>query len=1035
MSSKESMDLGGSSRRRGSAPKAGSVWESRMKIDEVKGGIKVFNATDEDSAQNTQNSSSTPNPNSAAIEENTEIVICKNVTPKQSPIGMSGKRKTWKSESSDGSPVKIASLRSDLNRNLEEHSKESGDGIKRSPISIKKSSLRKVKSDSVDDGKNEGNSEMGKMMVKAKAVVDEKIKNSDGDKKVVVVDDDEREKKPRSDEECGEVGVCEEIKATVTSNVARINGEDEPDFDKDKEIEVENKSVDVKQIAVNDHKPKRIVIEENKLIHANQKSVPISPIIKRHPPAVNHARLFHPTPTNINASNSDNFHGSPRTNSKLQSFVDLVMWRDASKSAFVFGIGTFAIISSSYTRGLNISFISVLSYLGLVYLAAIFLFRSLISRESVENDNANQDCVIGEEEAIWVIKLLLPYINEFLLKLRALFSGDPATTMKLAVLLFILARCGSSVTIWTMAKLGFIGVFTVPKICSTYSSQITAYGTFWIRRFKDAWASCSHKKAVGFALFAFVWNLSSVIARIWAVFMLFVAFKHYQQSLIREGWAQDETTNGQDSFCQGQSIGGPRLGRRTTIPNTGKQKKMNLAEDSPVHSSSSDDFAAVLDAELDSASDPPGDSEEVPEDEESSDDFDDEKIDFALDLERVKRQKVELYPDILNPQSSSSQGESSGSLPKEEICAHPGFFAGMCMKCGQPADDDSAVPLKYIDKNLRLANDEMARLRDKDVKDLLCHRRKLYLVLDLDHTLLNSARLSDIKEEEEYLSSQKDALPDALKTSLFRLDRMHMMTKLRPFVHTFLEEASSLFEMYIYTMGERPYALEMAKLLDPSDKYFHSRIIAQGDCTQKYQKGLDIVLGQESTVLILDDTEAVWKEHKDNLILMDRYHFFASSCKNFGFNYSSLSQLRTDESETEGALPTVLKILQQIHSLFFDKGRKDNLEDRDVRQVLKTVRKEVLKDCRVVFTRVFPTNFTAEHHPLWRMAEQLGATCLAEADPSVTHVVSLDSGTDKSRWAVKEKKFLVNPGWIEASNYLWKKQPEEKYPVTPAKSK
>lgn len=467
---------------------------------------------------------------------------------------------------------------------------------------------------------------------------------------------------------------------------------------------------------------------------------------------------------------------------------------------------------------------------------------------------------------------------------------------------------------------------------------------------------------------------------------------------------------------------------------------MSLAEDSPVHSSSSDDFAAVLDAELDIASDPSGDSEEVAEDEESSDDFDedpDEKSDYTLDLESVKRQKVELYPSTLNPQSSSSQGASSeiiGLLPKEQICTHPGFFAGMCMKCGQPADDDSAVPLKYIDKNLRLGTDEMTRLRDKDFKDLLFHRRKLYLVLDLDHTLLNSARLCDIKEEEAYLS-QRDALPDALKTSLFRLDRMHMMTKLRPFVHTFLEEACSLFEMYIYTMGERPYALEMAKLLDPGDKYFHSRIIAQNDCTQKYQKGLDIVLGQESAVLILDDTESVWKEHKDNLILMDRYHFFASSCKNFGFNCGSLSQRRTDESETEGALPTVLKILQQVHSLFFDKGRKDNLEDRDVRQVLKTVRKEVLKDCRIVFTRVIRTDSTAEHHPLWRMAEQLGATCLIDVDPSVTHVVSLDPGTDKSRWAVKEKKFLVHPGWIEASNYLWRKQPEENHPVTPAKSK
>lgn len=61
-------------------------------------------------------------------------------------------------------------------------------------------------------------------------------------------------------------------------------------------------------------------------------------------------------------------------------------------------------------------------------------------------------------------------------------------------------------------------------------------------------------------------------------------------------------------------------------------------------------------------------------------------------------------------------------------------------------------------------------------------------------------------------------------------------------------------------MGERPYAIQMAKLLDPGDVYFNSRIIAQGDCTQRHQKGLDVVLGQESAVIILDDTEPVFEQ-------------------------------------------------------------------------------------------------------------------------------------------------------------------------------
>ncbi|KAL2537159.1 RNA polymerase II C-terminal domain phosphatase-like 4 [Forsythia ovata] len=85
------------------------------------------------------------------------------------------------------------------------------------------------------------------------------------------------------------------------------------------------------------------------------------------------------------------------------------------------------------------------------------------------------------------------------------------------------------------------------------------------------------------------------------------------------------------------------------------------------------------------------------------------------------------------------------------------------------------------------------------------------------------------------------------------------MTKLRPFVNTFLKEGSKLFEMYIYTMGKRSYALEMAKLLDHKDIHFHSRVIAKEDCTQRHQKGLDVVLGKESAILILDDTESILK--------------------------------------------------------------------------------------------------------------------------------------------------------------------------------
>ncbi|PKI52327.1 hypothetical protein CRG98_027253 [Punica granatum] len=145
---------------------------------------------------------------------------------------------------------------------------------------------------------------------------------------------------------------------------------------------------------------------------------------------------------------------------------------------------------------------------------------------------------------------------------------------------------------------------------------------------------------------------------------------------------------------------------------------------------------------------------------------------------------------------------------------------------------------------------------------------------------------------------------------------------------------------------------------------------------------------------------------------MERYHFFASSCQQFGFSCKSLSELKSDESETDGALAAVLRVLKRAHSLFFDE-LGDSLPNRDVREVLKTVRKEILQGCKIVFSRVFPTSFPAE----------------IELDDSVTHVVATDPKTEKSRWAVKEKKFLVHPQWIEATFYLWKRLPEDNYSV------
>ena len=62
---------------------------------------------------------------------------------------------------------------------------------------------------------------------------------------------------------------------------------------------------------------------------------------------------------------------------------------------------------------------------------------------------------------------------------------------------------------------------------------------------------------------------------------------------------------------------------------------------------------------------------------------------------------------------------------------------------------------------------------------------------------------------------------------LFCLTHMAMWTKLRPGLRPFLARMRTLYEMAIYTHGDRPYAAEMAWLIDPTGSLFGGRIISQ----------------------------------------------------------------------------------------------------------------------------------------------------------------------------------------------------------------
>ena len=311
---------------------------------------------------------------------------------------------------------------------------------------------------------------------------------------------------------------------------------------------------------------------------------------------------------------------------------------------------------------------------------------------------------------------------------------------------------------------------------------------------------------------------------------------------------------------------------------------------------------------------------------------------------------------------------------------------------------------------------------------------------------------------------------------------MAMFTKLRPHAHAFLRAASQLCTMYIYTMGDRNYAREMAKLLDPTGELFNGRVIGSGDSTSQHKKDLDIVLGAEPTVLITDDTDRVWPKNLANLIRIDRYHFFKQSAAGFRQPGRSVMEREWRDEGDNGdrvQLRDVLGVIAAAHRRFFEgtaaantaddatadmdaamlrsaaetEGAKTRnsginkpvsdeeaalkLESRDVRRLLTVPEDGPLADVRVVFSRVVAQSEPRpERHPLWLLATALGAEVLTSVDDGngATHIVAHAEGdgdggrkTEKVKWAAKSGASAVSADWLAKCGDEWARVDESRY--------
>ncbi|KAF5754186.1 putative protein-serine/threonine phosphatase [Helianthus annuus] len=376
-------------------------------------------------------------------------------------------------------------------------------------------------------------------------------------------------------------------------------------------------------------------------------------------------------------------------------------------------------------------------------------------------------------------------------------------------------------------------------------------------------------------------------------------------------------------------------------------------------------------------------------------------------------QPTQVHPSFVNikgPPSHPVRLQNGNGPASEEVASDQGP--------SQPQNTWGDVEqfFRRFDDQQRAAIQRERSKRMTEQKKMFADR-KLCLVLDLDHTLLNSAKFSEIEPmHDEMLRKKEEQDRDKPHRHLFRFPHMGMWTKLRPGIWNFLEKASKLYELHLYTMGNKLYATEMAKVLDPKGVLFNGRVISKGDDGDNVDgdpksKDLEGVLGMESAVVIIDDSIRVWPHNKLNLIVVERYIYFPCSRRQFGLPGPSLLEIDHDERPEDGTLASSLAVIEKIHQLFF---LEKSLDDADVRNILASEQRKILAGCRIVFSRIIPVGEASPHlHPLWQTAEQFGAVCTNQIDEHVTHVVANSLGTDKVNWALATGRPVVHPGWYE----------------------
>ncbi|GBL48227.1 hypothetical_protein [Candidozyma auris] len=235
----------------------------------------------------------------------------------------------------------------------------------------------------------------------------------------------------------------------------------------------------------------------------------------------------------------------------------------------------------------------------------------------------------------------------------------------------------------------------------------------------------------------------------------------------------------------------------------------------------------------------------------------------------------------------------------QEPCTHDVQYGGLCAMCGKTVEDEkdytgynyedrATIAMSHDNTGLRISYDEATKI-EHNATQRLAKDKKLILVVDLDQTVIHATvdptvgewqkdphnpNYPFVKDVQSFCLEEEPMVPPGWMGPKPAPSKCWYYVKLRPGLKEFLAHVAERYELHIYTMATRNYALAIASIIDPEGIYFGDRILSRDESGSLTHKNLTRLFPvDQSMVVIIDDRGDVW-QWDPNLVKVVPYDFF-----------------------------------------------------------------------------------------------------------------------------------------------------------------